>query len=152
MKKLIVLIPFVAMLLGIVAVPYLVKPAAAPTLKQFYTCKGVDPSGEAYTVSMETRVYEGKTQWRQSRADGSVILGGEGFYSGDRFIGVAWFNDAHPAIVEYQIVGKTLKGLWKPVGDEKVYTESCIEAAAPPTQPAPAVETPDAKPGRTLQL
>jgi hypothetical protein len=117
-----------------------------PRLKQFYVCKGEDPGGEPYEISMETRVFNGETQFRQVSPKGDVIATGTGFYSDDRFVGVEWFGSdpTKPAVIEYVIKGKGLIGKWRPVGDAMVYPETCVETDTPP--PA-APETPNAATG-----
>lgn len=118
-----------------------------PRLKQFYVCKGEDPGGEPYEISMETRVYNGETQFRQLSPKGDVIATGTGFYSEDRFVGIEWFggDPTKPAVVEYVIKGKALIGKWRPVGDAVVYPETCVESEAP--IPAASPERPNAAPG-----
>ena len=116
--------------------------AKTPELKQFYTCKGVDVGGHAYTVDMETRNDKGSIQFRQS-INGQVIIVGAGFYDGDRYIAImyALSDTSQPAIAEYRIKGKMLEARWQPGGDTVTYRETCMESAKPvvePVAPAPA--------------
>jgi hypothetical protein len=117
--------------------------AKQPALGQFYACTGVDPSGDTYTVGLETKAVDGVTWFRQVTPAGTQVLVGQGFYNGNHFLGVEWFggDPEHAGVIDYTIKGKKLEGKWKVVDDPKVYDETCVAAASAP-QPKPA-EVPD---------
>jgi hypothetical protein len=116
--------------------------AKQPALGQFYSCTGVDPSGDTYMVGMETKVIDGVTWFRQVTPNGTQVLIGQGFYNGNHFLGVEWFggNPEQAGVVDYTIKGKKLEGKWKVINDAKVYVETCT-ATTSALQPKP-VEAP----------
>ena len=124
---------FSLLLLCVFVVPRVL--ASQPQLKPFYVCEGTDPSGDMYTITLETRVEDGVIQFRQISPNGSVITVGTGFYRNGHFIGIEWFggDSTMAAVLEYDIKsgGKELEGIWMPVGSGQTYPESCVEHPAP---------------------
>jgi len=121
-------------------------------LAQFYSCKGTDPSGGAYQVYMETAQLDGVNVYRQWTPSGQVIVFGQGFYDKDRFIAMQWFGGdwSQPAVMEYVIDGKTLRGKWNYQGSAAIFPETCTEVkqADIPKPTEPPHDAADAGVGR----
>lgn len=146
MKK--TLLPF---LLLVTLVSSCAKPVVA--LKQFYSCKGTDPSGAAYTVSMETRkagdnVYD----MRELSEDGSQPVVGQGFISKGHFLVTMFFSNGGYGVADYAVQGNTLSGAWLGLGTGKINPEVCTPAAGAPEPASAPAEAPRVDTGQTLTV